>query len=486
MKLSELLLCLPEYRLATADTTEVLGLSADTREIQAGFVFVAISGATKDGHELIAEARSRGAIFIIGDRPGAAVDLIVGSSRVALEKLAGAFYEEPSRDLMCFGVTGTNGKTSITYLLEHILESVHAPTGVLGTIDHHLGAKVWTTNLTTPDPVRLQHRLKEMKEAGARAVAMEVSSHALDQHRADGVHFDVGIFTNLTRDHLDYHGDMKKYFQSKERLFRQVMDSSSKLYKVAVINTDDKWGRLFRIPLSCELFTYGQKNADFCFHVLKTDFSGTQFELKTIFQKEVGFIPMCGLHNVYNAVAAIAAVMARGISIQKSLAALRKFPGVPGRLQKVPAQNKVEVFVDYAHTPDALENTLQTLHAIREQSKSRCRIITVFGCGGDRDKGKRPLMAQIAEKYSDLVMVTSDNPRTEDPASILHEISEGFTKKAKFFLEVDRRKAFEKARDFAQAGDVVLIAGKGHEDYQIIGTEKRSFHDATIAEEVFS
>lgn len=486
MKLSELLLCLPEYRDGQANTTEVLGLSADTREIQPGFVFVAVRGTTRDGHEMIEQARQKGAVFVVGDRAEAKLDLQVENSRVALEKMASLFYGEPSRNLMCFGVTGTNGKTSITYLLEHVLESVGAPTGVLGTIDHHLRDQKWATDMTTPGPVRLQQRLQEMKQAGARAVAMEVSSHALDQHRADGIHFDVSIFTNLTRDHLDYHGDMEKYFHSKERLFRELMATSEKFYKTAVINTDDKWGRLLRLPMSCELISYGQSNADFCFKIQRTDFSGTHFELKTAFQKEMAFIPLCGVHNVYNAVAAIAALLARGISIEKSLQALRTFRGVPGRLQRVPNKKGLEIFVDYAHTPDALENTLQTLKKIRDENQAKNRIITIFGCGGDRDKGKRPLMAQAAEKHSDLVVVTSDNPRTEDPASILHEISDGFSAGTRFFLEVDRRKAFEKVRDLAQAGDVVLIAGKGHEDYQIIGTEKHSFHDATVAEEVYS
>ena len=398
MKLSELLLGLPEYRERPTDTTEVLGLSADTRDIQPGFIFVAVQGTSRDGHEMIELARKSGATFVIGDRDGFSLDLQVANSRIALEKLAALFYGEPSRNLMCFGVTGTNGKTSITYLLEHVLESVNAPTGVLGTIDHHLREHTWPSGLTTPDPVRLQQRLQEMKQDGARAVAMEVSSHALDQHRADGIHFDVAIFTNLTRDHLDYHGSMKKYFSSKERLFRELMADSAKFYKVAVVNTDDPWGRLFRLPMSCELFTYGQKDADFCFEIQKTDFSGTHFKLRTMFQNEMGFIPLCGVHNVYNAVAAIAALVARGISIPKSLQALRTFRGVPGRLQRIPNKNKLEIFVDYAHTPDALENTLQTLQRIRDESQSTGRVITIFGCGGDRDKGKRPLMAQIAEK----------------------------------------------------------------------------------------
>lgn len=477
------------------------GLSADSRQIKNDFIFVAITGVSSDGHKHIFSAVQAGAkVIIIQDNEWrkfysseqlnaiqSALIIPVKSSRETLDLLAAEFYQHPSQSMMMFGVTGTNGKTSITYLLEWVLNRISFPCGVLGTVDHHFLETVWPTENTTPGPVDLQHRLSEIKNLGAKTIAMEVSSHALQQFRADGVHFDVVIFTNLTRDHLDYHQDMKSYFQAKQRLFTDLMWKSHKRVPFAIINTDDTWGARLRVSSKAGLWSYGQKeNCDFRFEVLDMGFSYTQFQLFSPFGVFKAVIPMCGLHNVYNTVAVVAALASRGIYPELSLHALRSFVGVPGRLQNVPNEKGRNVFVDYAHSPDALENVLSSLVKIRAQKN--VKIITVFGCGGDRDKGKRPLMAQIAEKYSDLVVVTSDNPRTEPAENIISEILEGFSIefRKQVIVQTDRYKGISQAIHLSNAGDVVLIAGKGHEDYQIIGTQKFPFSDLSVAKEILS
>lgn len=475
---------------------EVTGVTSDTREVKPGSIFVAIKGEKHDGHEWIPEALKKGAIFFIGEDVAllrsydaslslAGVWAAVTNGRKALDFLAQNFYGDPSAQLFCIGVTGTNGKTSTTYMLEQIFNAVKLPMGVLGTINHHLQDKVWPSSMTTPDPVALQGRLREMLDAGARSVAMEVSSHALDQHRADGVHFNTAVFTNLTRDHLDYHESMKDYFAAKQRLFSELMWTTIKPYRWAIINIDDEWGRRLRVPGQMGLWTYGQARSDYQFKILRVDFGRTDFELKTPYAKFETSIPMCGLHNVYNAVAAIAAAATAMISPLKAAEVLAQFGGVPGRMQWVPNTQALNVFVDYAHSPDALANVLSALREVRKLADSPAQIWTIFGCGGDRDKGKRPQMAAIAEKLSDHVMVTSDNPRTENPEEIIREIESGFVgDKQKWQSEVDRRKAIEKVCRQARPHDVILIAGKGHEDYQILGDQKIHFSDVEVVKEI--
>jgi UDP-N-acetylmuramoyl-L-alanyl-D-glutamate--2,6-diaminopimelate ligase len=474
---------------------EVTGVTSDTREVKPGSIFVAIRGSKVDGHDWISEARKRGAIFIVGEdekklkNDDASLSnlgawVAVTSGRRALDLLAKRFYGDPSAQLFCVGVTGTNGKTSTTYMLEQIFNAVKLPMGVLGTINHHLLETVWPSSMTTPDPVALQGRLREMLNAGARAVAMEVSSHALDQHRADGVHFNTAVFTNLTRDHLDYHSSMQTYFAAKQRLFSDLLWVTAKPFRWAVINIDDEWGRRLRVPAEIGLWTYGQAVSDYQFKILKVDFGRTDFELKTPYAKFETSIQMCGLHNVYNAVAAIAAATTAMISPVKSAEILAKFTGVPGRMEWVANSQALNVFVDYAHSPDALENVLKALREVRRLADSPAQIWTIFGCGGDRDKGKRPQMAKIAEALSDHVMVTSDNPRTENPQQIIQDIQAGFPEGSqKWQVEVDRRKAIQKVCALARPHDVILVAGKGHEDYQIIGDQKVHFSDVEIVKE---
>lgn len=495
MKLPELLKILPEYQ-SSAPEVEVLSLTHDARQVHMGAVFVAVPGTTWDGHQFLPEASEAGAVALVVENekqiPKSFTGFVqkVQNSREALDKLASQFYQHPSDQLFCLGVTGTNGKTSVTYMLEAIFESRNRPCGVLGTINHHLGEKIWPTNLTTPDPISLQKRLREMKEAGASAVAMEVSSHALEQARANGVNFNTVIFTNLTRDHLDYHQTMKSYFEAKQKLFTDLLWKTKKNPSFAIVNTDDSWGARMRVAGSAHIWSYGKNSkADFRYKILKVDFTRTDFELHTPFGIYTSFIPMCGAHNVANAVAAVAAATSAGIQPSQSLDALSRFSGVPGRLQAVPNSKSLNVFIDYAHSPDALENVLRSLSQVRRELNSHSQIWTIFGCGGDRDKGKRPQMAEIAIRASNFVMVTSDNPRTEDPFSIINDIMDGFSekeRKERVHMEVDRRKAIEKVFRMAKAHDVVLIAGKGHEDYQIIGKEKIRFSDFEVAKELLT
>ena len=470
---------------------EITGLTQNTKNVAPGSVFVAIRGAKFDGHDYLKQAIDAGAVAVVVEDAskvpaGASVFVqVVEDTRIALDKMASHFYGEPSDSLFCFGVTGTNGKTSITYMLEWVLTQDEIPCGVLGTINHHLGDKVWPSDMTTPDSVSLQKRLSEMKESGARAIAMEVSSHALHQRRADAVQFNTAIFTNLTRDHLDYHFDMRDYFQSKQKLFTELLWATHKPLHFAVINIDDPWGARMKVASTAILWSYGmKKSADFSYSVTAVDFNRTDFDLKTPFGTFKTFLPMCGNHNVANAVAVIAAAISANVPIDRCVEALTSFPGVPGRLQMVPNDKSLFVFVDYAHTPDALENVLQSLQKVRSESKSSSRIWTIFGCGGDRDKGKRPLMAKIAEAHSDFVMVTSDNPRSENPDQIIQDVLTGIKDKSKAMSEVNRKAAIAQVIQQARAHDVILIAGKGHEDYQIVGDQKLNFSDFEVAKEL--
>ena len=401
--------------------TEVSGLFFDARLVKAQSVFVAIRGHEKDGHDFISQAIENGALALVVENkskvPEGCLLLVieVPHSRKILDILASRFYNFPSQDLVCLAVTGTNGKTSVTYILEHILNNNKKPTGVMGTVNHRVGEKVWTTQNTTPDAVTMQKRLREFVDAGAVCAAMEVTSHALDQKRVESVHFNTAIFTNLTLDHLDYHKSMEHYFETKQLLFTDMMISSSKKPKFAVVNIDDAYGRRLKIADDVICWTYGKKESDFQFKIIKMNFAETEFEVKTSVENLLVTLPLSGEHTIYNVIASVAAAISCGVSLQQSFKALKNFYGVPGRLQKIDSDSKKIVFVDYAHTPDALENVLKSLNSVRKSSGVKNKIITVFGCGGDRDKSKRPVMGKIAAELSDFIYVTSDNPRTEDP-----------------------------------------------------------------------
>lgn len=492
MKLRDLFQAFPEVTENIFSDLEIQAVAVDSRKVIPDSAFIAIPGVQVDGHDFIPLAIEKGAkVLVVENTEKVPADfdgfiLKVQDSRGMADHLASQFYKHPSIDLFCIGVTGTNGKTSITYFCEALFASAKLPLGVIGTVNHHLQDKVWPSDMTTPDAIFLQKRLREFLDEGAFGVAMEVSSHALHQKRVDSVAFNTVIFTNLTRDHLDYHGTMEDYFSAKQRLFNELLWSRLKNSQQAIVNIDDTWGRKIKVPDHVKVFTYGEKNADFTYKINKMTFLKTDFELLTprgVYQIE---LPMAGRHNVANAVAAFIAALTAGIPVENIVEALKNFNGVPGRLQMVQAdQDSPAVLVDYAHSPDALENVLTSLKKIKEDTKSTAKIWTIFGCGGDRDKGKRPLMAEIATKFSDHVMITSDNPRTEDPEQIIADIVKGIPAKGAFLWmqEVDRKKAIHHVLSVAQAKDVVLIAGKGHEDYQIIGTQKTHFSDYEVAQE---
>lgn len=492
MKLAQLLSIFPQLQFGDMASQEVTELTQDSRQVKNGTVFVAVRGHSSDGHDFLSQAASSGAIALVvedekaipADFKGAVVK--VRNTRRALDQLAQKFYGDPAHGLFCVGVTGTNGKTTITYMVEAILSRFDWLTGVFGTIDHHIGGHKWPSSLTTPDPLTLQRRLREFVSLGARAAAFEVSSHALDQSRADSIPFAVGIFTNLTRDHLDYHKTMENYFSAKEKLFSELLGRNATA--VAVLNGDDTWIRKVRVKEGVTVWWYGTHDADFIFRVLKQDLNGTLFHLSTPRGNAEVYLPCPGLHNVYNATAAIAAGLAAGVSLSTATEALGRFYGAPGRLEKVPNSRGLFIFVDYAHTDDAIRTVLSSLAAVRAATPahSSARIITVFGCGGDRDRGKRPLMAKAACEQSHVVIVTSDNPRSEDPKKIIEETVAGVPAdwKGQLIVESDRRAALSCALQTAREGDVILVAGKGHEDYQIVGKERFRFSDQKVIREL--
>lgn len=462
----------------------IQGLALDVAMVKPDYVFFAIRGHSKDGHDWIPQAIAQGATAIVCSNIGkipsdySGLVLQVQDVRGIASMLAARFYQFPSQKMKMIGVTGTNGKTSVSYLTEYFLTCAGYPTAVMGTIDHHLGEKRWPTSLTTPDPISLQQRLLEFQKASALATVMEVSSHALDQKRVEAVDYDVVIFTNLSRDHLDYHKTMTNYHLAKQRLFTDLLWKSQKNQLKAVINTDDVFGRRLKISERAEIWSYGQKDCSFEFRIKNFDWTGTQILLRSPYGLHEFKIPLLGAHNVYNSVAALAATCVFGADLEQLTLKAIEFKGIPGRLQKVPIRNS-QVYVDYAHTPDALEKVLSLLVETKKQIQKNSKIWCVFGCGGDRDSGKRPLMAEIAERFSDHVIITSDNPRTENPEVILSDIEKGF-KKSNYKKISDRREAIHYVLLNAKEEDVVLIAGKGHEDYQIIGNEKLVFSDYEV------
>lgn len=492
MKLAQLFAIYPQLKWGRQRSADVSSICRDSRQVRAGCVYVAVRGTAHDGHDFLPQVCRSGAVGVVveseakipADYQGAVVS--VADTRQALDLLASRFYGSPASSLYCVGVTGTNGKTSLTYLVEAIFKQYGWLTGVMGTINHHIGTHVWPSQLTTPDALELHKRLAEFSSLGAKAAAFEVSSHALAQHRADAIPFDTVVFTNLTRDHLDYHGTLDDYFAAKQRLFDEILWTSTKPELYAIINQDDRYGKRLRVAEKATRWSYGERDADFCFQISRQDFSGCEFLVRHPRGRAEIKSPLIGRHNVYNCTAAIAVGIAAGVSSETCAAAMATFAGVPGRMERVANGKGIHVFVDYAHTDDALRSVLTALAEIRRLSGSQARLITVFGCGGDRDRGKRPLMARAAVAGSDLVFVTSDNPRTEDPEAIIADVLTGVEsadRDQKVFAEVDRRAAIARALRSAAEGDVVLIAGKGHEDYQILGTEKFPFSDVQVASE---
>lgn len=482
MKLSTLLENIPLTGPAPVVNPDIGSLAYDSRKVEPGALFFALPGEKVDGAKFLQSAADKGAVAAIGPaREGGSPlpYMEVENPRAALARASATFAGDPSRRLKVIGVTGTNGKTTTTYLTKHLLDEAGKLCGLVGTIHYSLGIEEIPASHTTPESLELQNLLGAMVARGCRACAMEVSSHALVQHRADAIDFDVAVFTNLTQDHLDYHKTMDAYFEAKALLFDKLKESTAKPPR-AVINTDDRFGH--RLIERChragiKTITYGLgANCDFQAKNIRIEAAETRFTLAARGREYLVRLPLIGLFNVYNALGALAAVSALGVELRAAVGALAGAPQVPGRLQRVSLKRSFQVFVDYAHTPDALENVLRTVKELMPE-----RLITVFGCGGDRDKAKRPLMAVAAEKYSDILIVTSDNPRSEEPGAILADIEKGLKRAGAYEVIEDRAAAIKRAIDIAAPGDIVVIAGKGHENYQEVNGSRHPFDDVQQA-----
>ena len=442
-----------------------------------GDVFVAVCGTQVDGHDYIDKALSNGAAYIVAQHPVDGVDcVIVADSAASLGQLAQASFGNPSSQLTNLAVTGTNGKTTVTYLVRSIIEHTGARCGLLGTIEYNTGKSLVPAPLTTPDAITIARAASEMAANGAEYMVVEASSHALSQKRLAGVSFTAAAFTNLTGDHLDYHHDEDAYLDAKTLLFTQLPP-----HGLAILNYESDEAHTIAeiIEPAIRILWYGiGRDVDISARVHRMDAEGSEFSIVFNNYSEKVTTRLPGRHNIQNCLAAAGLCLAAGIKLHDVAIGLSNLECVPGRLQPIPYKGvkgkEIQVFVDYAHTDDALKNVLNTL-------KPLCngRLIVLFGCGGDRDKTKRPRMARVAEELADMIVVTSDNPRTEDPHAIINDVMAGFEEpnSPRITVEPDRAKAIQLAIGRAKSCDIVLLAGKGHEDYQIIGTEKRHFSD---------
>ena len=485
---------------------DVTGFAYDSRNVGPGEIFFAIPGEKVDGHDFIPQALERGAAAIVVARkkawPVGTTSIRVRDVRRSMGLWSAQFFGWPSRQLKLIGVTGTNGKTTVTYLLESMLAAAGMEPGVIGTINYRYRGHEFPAHHTTPESPEIEALLAEMRRAGAQSVTMEVSSHALAQDRVSGLEFDVAVFTNLSRDHLDYHADMEDYFLAKSRLFTEYLKNSTKPKKAAVICGEDPRGRELLEKVreqGLEVWGYGE-GEQWDIHPLEiqSDVHGLKGKLQVKDQTFELSSRLIGRANLHNLMGAVGAAFALGLSPEAVAQGIQQLGAVPGRLEKVANDLDLSILVDYAHTPDALEKVLAAVRPL-----SRGKVLTVFGCGGDRDRGKRPLMGEIAARLSDLVVLTSDNPRTEDPLAILREVESGVRKTGLpelevpasefrvarletdrgYWVEADRRQAIRIALKTARPGDLILIAGKGHEDYQILGSNKIHFDDREVARE---
>jgi len=473
----------------------VADICYDSRKCGTDSLFVAIGGLKADGHDFIANAVANGARYIVHEKEvsqrAGLTYIRVANSRRALGRLGRNFYRNPTSELCLVGVTGTNGKTTVTYLLEEILRAAGCRVGVVGTVNYRYNGTLMPSTITTPESVDLQQIFRDMADAGVTHVVMEVSSHALDLARVDECQFDIGIFTNLSQDHLDYHHTLENYFVAKKRFFLEILGGE----RVMIVNRDDPWGAKLLDGSSRQAVSFAiDRAADIAVDSFDLSTGGLRAAVQTRAGRFSVSSPLIGKFNLYNILAAVAAAVALDIPEAVIRRGIESLGSVPGRLEKVSGAGEPAVFVDYAHTDDALKNVLLNL----SEFKTR-RIITVFGCGGDRDRGKRPLMGNIAARLSDLAIITSDNPRTENPLTIIDEIEEGIIpvslrkyrreelshdlEERGYSVIPDREDAITEAILIADSADIVLVAGKGHEDYQIIGTTRISFDDSVVAKE---
>jgi UDP-N-acetylmuramoyl-L-alanyl-D-glutamate--2,6-diaminopimelate ligase len=480
----------------SGDTSgEITDICYDSRGCAKNSLFVAIRGLLYDGHSFIPHAIKKGARYIVHEegvspeQKAGATFIRVPDSRRALGKLGKRFFKNPSSELSLLGVTGTNGKTTVTYFLESILKQAGLKCGVVGTINYRYGENIYEAPQTTPESLDLQRILREMTDAGVTHAVMEVSSHAIDQGRVRDCEFDVGIFTNLSQDHLDYHETMESYYHAKKKFFHEQLKEDTRI----LINIDDPWGARLLGEIGKPVTTYGiDTPSDVSVSDFELSINGIDAEVKAGEKVFALRSPAIGRFNLYNILAATAAALCLDIPEETIKAGIEELSNIPGRLEKVSGLREPPTFVDYAHTEDALRKVLENLADFKRE-----RIITVFGCGGDRDRTKRPLMGKAATDLSDIAIVTSDNPRTEDPLKIIDDIERGIAKdyvtkfspeeiasgidKKGFTVVPDRLSAIELALSIAGINDIVLIAGKGHEDYQILGTRRISFDDRIVA-----
>ena len=468
---------------------QILGLNYDSRRVKPGWAFVAMHGEATDGNRYIDAAVKNGAVAVVTDspqeppRPQIAWK-VVPHGRRALAQLSANFHGRPAEKLKITGVTGTNGKTTTTFLIESILNLSGMKSVLIGTIEYHVAGRVLPSPHTTPESLELSQLFSQALSAGATDVVMEVSSHALEQGRVFGIPYEIAVFTNLTRDHLDYHKDMESYFAAKRMLFK---GSGARPPRVAVINADDEYGSALLSASrnwSEQSVSYGVDKGEFWAANIDLQPQGTMFDLMTPDGKTRIKSSLIGRVNVYNLVAASAAALSRGCTLEQVSAAVAQFRQVPGRFERVDCGQSFTVVVDYAHTDDALRNLTSIARDFAGRSGARGRVITLFGCGGDRDRSKRPLMGEAAGTGSDFVVLTSDNPRSEDPLKIIQDALPGLEKSgARYTVEPDRRKAIAVALSEANAGDVVLIAGKGHEKVQVTREGTFPFDDVQVAAE---
>ena len=470
------------------DNPLILTLVHDSRKVEPGTLFVCIQGSTVDGHGFASEAIRKGAVAVLAERPitdaGSVPVLLAPDVKKALEAISPWFFDEPSRKLRMIGVTGTNGKTTTTHIIRDVFNRAARPCGVIGTLHTLIGDRILPVKNTTPDVLDLQASLAEMVAGGMATVAMEVSSHALALGRVSGCEFDAAVFTNMTQDHLDFHGDLAAYRDAKAKLFRQLDAADAvKIGKTAIVNLDDPVGRFMLEQTKVRAVTYGIEHAA---ELRAVDVSirpeGCRFRIVGAMEDLLVQSRLTGLFNVYNLLAAASVAYAEGIGASEIKTALENFSHVPGRFERVEVDKPFSVIVDYAHTPDGLENVLRTAKQFVAG-----KLIAVFGCGGDRDRTKRPIMGALAAQYADQVIVTSDNPRSEDPEFIIGQIVAGITSSAaqsRTEKITDRRQAIAKALDMAGPGDVILIAGKGHENYQILADRTIHFDDREVVREL--
>ncbi len=461
--------------VASENTATVSGLTCDSRRVEPGFVFVCIEGTAVDGHRFAQAAHDAGAVLVVTQRPmGLERELTLPSTRRAWAQLCANWFGNPAEQLHLIGITGTNGKTTMTYMLKAILEKAGHKVGLIGTIQNMVGDRVLPSGHTTPDPYDLQSMLSIMLKEGCTYAVMEVSSHALDQDRVEGCRFDAAVFTNLTQDHLDYHKTMENYCEAKKRLFKRASR--------AIVNADDAWANAITDGFEGEIFRFSAEDADAAYRAahIVTRADGVAFELMHKGESLGSLsLPIPGYFSVYNAMASAVCALSLGIPFETVRAALDSTCGVKGRAEVVPTGRDYTVVIDYAHTPDGLENICRTL-----KECATGRLIVLFGCGGDRDKTKRPKMAAIAARFADHLVITSDNPRTEDPQAILRDIVVGVPEGCEHTVIESRRDAIAFALGHAVSGDTVLLAGKGHETYQILKDGVIHFDEREIIAEI--